>query len=210
MKFLIKNIFILFVLLSVLSSCKKDEDNPAPNADFYFTGTIDGQAISFLVPQTPTSINDYGSGPALGSSSDGVTFVYQQGFNITNIESQPEIQVGLIEVFNVEATIDNFLNMFSIKSYNYGKFAGTSDSVDGAFVSYTDSNGTFWTSYNGSGEQTSSTFEVTEYIDNSDAASNIFTGKKIATFRFNCTLYDNAGNSIQVQDGVLRGIGVVE
>lgn len=65
---------------------------------------------------------------------------------------------------------------------------------DGIEISFFDENGKNWTS---NGDQSGSTFEVTQIVDDS-----IFEIAYVFFYAtFNCTLYDDTGNSLELLNG---------
>ncbi|MDJ1506335.1 DUF6252 family protein [Xanthocytophaga agilis] len=73
--FLKKACFSL-VLLVLISACKKESNNPAPNQNVYVKASVDGK--SFLTEGTP-SPNQMTGGSAIFSQTDNKLYIYGTG-----------------------------------------------------------------------------------------------------------------------------------
>lgn len=199
----LSSLAILFAFLMV--SCSDDEDDgpetdPSPTASYYFQATIDGQTVTWEQGK---------DGFFAGLGSGGGTFLETQSSTMTKVDlsggelqAAPFVTIEFQETFPATADIDDIAGMYQLGSYNYS-LSEDYDLNDGVSIVYSPDGDKIWTSYYGS-QATSSTFEITELIDNANTAES----PKIFSAEFKCTLYDEEGNSIELSAGDYRGLAL--
>ena len=195
----------------LFTSCAKDDDpqptpTPAPptssNYIYFFKANLDGKAVE--VGQKKFSF-DYSNG--LGSAGTGgpdtsyqvTQYTY---FSHVTDDTKPEYTVGMITTFKGYFSSPDYqtrADAITLGNHPYGDDDPFAEK-DGAIVEYLDENDVFWTTYFGSGDQSGSSFKITNYTDNTDGFS-----AKIIEAEFSCTLYDGNGNSIVVKNGEVKG-----
>ena len=209
-----KSIYFFLSLVVLFSACK-DKEDPAPattnnpgsgggtviTSSLYFQATIDGQEVIFQ-----NGINGYAS--AAGSSGESVTSGYGEGQSMSLLKpfaTKNIAGVVIIKKFtDMPSLCSEIEGMFSIGAYPYGKHSGdVNDAVEGAVVYYIDGSGKAWSSDNGAGTQTGSTFQITEHVSNSDGFS-----QRITKATFSCKLYDEEGNVKTLTNGSIRSRSV--
>jgi len=179
----------------------KNDTTPAPAAKFYFEAKINGVKVSFK-----DGVNGYGSGAGdqSGSSSEG--YHAAQSALITRLFSTESLGgFYILKTFPGltadEVSNSDIENMFKVQSYPFGAInpGSAGGRKNGAVVYYVDANGDTWSTESGSGNQTGSTFAITEHIANSDGFSN-----RITKATFSCKLYKSDGTSATLTEGVCR------
>lgn len=202
---------LLTGLMAVLISCdKKDDPQPEPstpntptsNYVYYFKANFDGKAIE--VGEKKFSLQ-YGNG--MSSSGDGdqdtnYQVIQSSYFSHYTDNSKPEYAVGMISTFHgYWGSPDYQTRADAITTGNHPY--GNDDPyihLDGGIIEYWDSNDEYWSTTQGSGDQTGSSFNITSYKDNIDG-----TSVKIMEAEFNCTLYNQSGATIKVTNGKFKG-----
>jgi len=203
----------------ILSSCGKDESAPKPvtpvvtppgggipfpSSPFFFSGNINGNNV--LYESNKNSVfNGALSGPGSGGSSSLAIF-QSSGTNFQKINLLTSAMTPLIDVLRIKDFLspngpgpEDIYEMFLPGNYIYDTNPGN-NLVNGIHVAWFDSSGNQWTTDNGSGDQTGSSFTITERGPyNGDFT--LFTFK--ATF--SCKLYDDLGNMIEVQNATVSG-----
>ncbi len=195
-----KQLILLIFGLAVLAGCKKDSDNnstpaltvdSAPQAKF----KIDGTDVS--VVETADITNSTSKSASLAIPPDSSSASYGTGFyddaNSTDVFG---VDVGRLEFLGNMPTDADFEALL-LGSKNY---ISDPDVFNGVALYYY-INGVKWATNLGTGIQTGSTFTFT---DQKTQTSLGFTNVTVLA-NFNCTLYDGAGNSKVVTDGVFVG-----
>ena len=191
-----KKHFLLFAVAAMvlITGCKKKEipdpvNNTSTPTIFYYKATIDA---------TPVYLEEDKNGYANGSNrvQGGINFNedYQSSFMSTVDTEKNYYAVGVVKSYPQEPNCDQAKASITKGSYPY-----VENDSDGAIVEHLDEEGDIWTS--ALGDQTNSSFEVVELIDNN--VDNY--GIKIVKVKFNCILYDIYGNSKEVKDGEMYG-----
>ena len=195
-----KHILSVLVSYSLLLLIACNKSSAGSNAPYYLNATINGKSVSFEAGSTNSQ---YECGISFPSNSLGPdvdqyvgTTIQTPGDPTTNA-----VRVYQLKRFNHVPSNDEMAAMWSMGAYNYGQSnisnSGT-PTVNGASVTYYDENGDEWNTERGA--QTGSTFTVTELVDNPDHSS-----AKIFTAKLTCNLYNDLGQSIKLQNGILRG-----
>jgi len=203
-------IMAIFVLLLTAESCKKKEDDDVPSAKkttakYYFNATIDGVAYSVedLKDGYTNGVSTESDMLQIGTSNDFNYFLYDNSIYLDyNKLEKGYFYFGLINKFfnNSNPPPADRIAKFTTGVHNYGIFENSQAYEEGAAVTYLDAQGKNWATYFGSADQTGSTFNITEAIDNTDGTSYM-----IIKATFNCTLYDKSGNSMKLTNGEGRG-----
>lgn len=209
-----KNILLasLAILLMVFYSCEKDEEKdevitPSDeiSADYYFTGTINGETFSFQYMK-----DGFACGASEFGGNEGSNYQEAQGSRLQKVfGSSQSISFHILKRFPNNPTSEQKDEMFVLGNYPYGsdKSNNASSGLDGAMISYIDLEGTIWSSDNGTGDQTGSTFKLVEHFTNEDA-SYLFA-RNISKVKFSCKLYNDDGLSISATDCEFRGFTVL-
>lgn len=201
--------FVVMLMALNFSSCKKKDPNnggssnsgaPSITSNYYFQANINGSWVTFQHNNT-TLFAGYGSNySATGDTIKG----YSEFSGISDLAESNGGGIGGIGVNKLYEldSIDQF-NLFKLGTRTYGRY--NSDSIPqkftaGVYVSYL-VNDVLWSSDLGSGDQTGSSFTITEFIDN----NTDYTSEKIVAATFSCKLYDGNGNSKTVTNGKYRG-----
>lgn len=169
------------------------QNNVVADSNFYFKATIDGKEVNFQYGK-----NGYKHGAGYGSQSYGSDEFLEQSFGLY-VEGGINNTGGatIYKHFpNGLESCDEIKDMFVVGTYSYGD---ENNWVDGAQVYYDDENGTRWATDQGTKDQTGSKFEITEQIEGGNDYS-----EETTTAKFNCTLYDNNGNSMILTNGTIR------
>lgn len=192
------------------SSCKKKDSNttnnsnssgaPTITSNYYFQANIDGSWVTYQHNNTTLFAG-------LGSTTYSVGDTIKGYMELSGITDFAEINGGGITAIGVNKMFEldslDLFNLFASGSRSYGIFHSDSTPVkftSGVTVTILE-NGKYWSTDLGTGNQTGSSFTITEFIDN-----NIdFVSEKIVSASFNCKLYDGLGNSKTVTNGKYRG-----
>ncbi len=213
MQKLFKLLLLLCAVSFVLAACKDDETMTG-DEDEYFRATIDGVAKDITYSQNAYNISyvaqnsaymdstgaivSYTKGPGSQLWQDTLTATFLGGLDMKSAE-RPAIFFGQNVFTEREWALDslnNFNAIFQTGTYTYMDNDPDNVEVPGIEIVWRDANDKTWTSRDGS--QSGSAFSVTstrEHITPEGDSQNKVEGK------FNCTLYDNSGNSIDVQNG---------
>lgn len=188
-------ILVLYICLGV-TACKKDNSNT--NYPYYFTATINGVNIKY---EANDEDSRYGCGISQPSSANVPDdYDIYEGTLIEDMmtSSSNQIYVHILKYFTDDPTLNERVAMIHLGAYGYGKSDVSSATVNGASITYIDKDGKTWSSE--AGDQTGSTFTITELIDNPESING-----KIFKANFSCKLYDGNAGSIQVINATIRG-----
>lgn len=213
-----KNILLIFSLVIFFASCQKDpavvlpdNNNPNGNTDnnntdnddddnddddnssvYYFSGEVDGKAVNYGT--------DYvGIYQAANSSREDEWDIYEgTAVGKTTTADTNAIWVSMLKYFDHEPSLDEHWAMFETGEYEYGLPFESSETISGASILFFDEHGKEWSSERG--PQTGSSFNVTEVTENEDHLYGM-----IFAATFNCKLYDEQGNSIELKNAKVRG-----
>jgi hypothetical protein len=214
--------FLIVFLICSFCSCKKSVYEVSSesheilsnlpilvNDTFYFKAKFNGTFLNWIVPsKNNLSSYQFHSGASfgydsLGSQSADYCYYLVAFTQIFSNDStvRPQINIGF-NMASQRSDRDEFLSWFSPGFKNYGKSRSSTaaDKVNpaknGVIVYYIDQNGKSWVSNDGL--QQGSFFESVSVTDFSGYSNYTY---KIWKARFSCKLYDNAGNSINVENG---------
>lgn len=219
MSFHLKTVFGLAILALLIGCSEDDDDNGQPNnqqnsePDAYFEGTIDGQkqrinkGENSYISYMNTSLD------RAGGSQDSSLAVYGISFESSKKKKAFGIRIGEFRWVPEEGSVtkpskEYFHNFFQVKRYDY-QYRKVIDSQtwrdikDGVMINWTDANGRYWTTKNGSTDSTAqngSNFKITKIIEKGEKE---FSGNPyvFCQMQFSCQLYDSAGNSVTLKNG---------
>lgn len=194
----------VFIGLVLTSACKKDDndddDNNNPfevtiNSYPQFSGMIDGAEISY------NSTNGYGLGFGADQdidTNDLTTASYDAYLTPSENDTTPLFQVslGTLSFQNGTLTNNQFANLFQVGDYPY-----SIDALNGVEIYWRDQNDTLWSTSFGTANQVGNVFTLTDKQVEPDLQGTGYYAVK-AKMTFNCTLYDNSGNSKALTDGI--------
>ena len=202
----LSSLIILFPLL--ILSCSDDDDAGStpdlPSAAYFFQANIDGESVTWEQAK-----DNFYAGLGSGGGGDIDSYHAQQFSTITQVsfsggefESAPFVSVEFNETFVSSPDLEELVAIYQLGDYSYSVQDNNENAGDGVAIIYSPDGDKVWSTYNGS--QTGSTFELTEFIDNTNPAES----PKIISAEFKCTLYDDEGNSIELSSGNYRGLAL--
>ena len=196
---------VFLILFSV--SCKKDKQEDSLSDVYYFTADFDGDPIEFTEGREGYFSGSGAKGSDLPGTAECQINQTASMFNLESVSASYMV-LNVLETRSCEvpANCDEFKEYFTVGSRNFGKeyLNDSTDFSDGVVLNYIDGSGVQWRTDIGSRDQTGSSFEFTEFLNNDDG-----TAPNISRSNFTCTLYDGFGNSIKVTNGELRSRCVV-
>ena len=181
-------VLLMALLPVILFSCSKSK-HTANSGTYYFKANIGGK--SYNVSATNDGKIIAGSGVA---GTDDVA-IFGTIDNTTD-GSEFAISKGIMHNF-LSAVQTDMKNFFSAGTYNFSV-----DAQNGVEISWTDATGKNWSTSNGSGDETGSTFKIVSVVDDPDVLGKYYVKVKS---QFNCTLYDDSGNSMPLTAGEMVG-----
>jgi hypothetical protein len=195
---------VILFLLFLAGACSKDDDETTNSsatpqvASFYFYGTFDdGTEISFEAGES-----SFTSTAGFSNSSNGSQTHVEQSFLLTNSVQTSSAGASLSQSFNSDQdNCSNYSLMFNEQNYGYGHIDYY---TEGASVFYLDTDGKYWTTYQGGGAQPGGSFKITSQRNGNYGSG--FNG--ITEAEFECTLYDEVGNWKKLTNGRIRSYSV--
>lgn len=162
------------------------------NSTPQFTGSIGGTSYSLVNGTTYTN----GTGSSKGGSNPKTATYSSYIVNAAN--SGININKGTISYPSTSSMPDTatFRLFFAPNTYSYSV-----NYVNGVEVTWTDANGVIWSTSNGTGSQTGSTFKITA----EQYANDLGYQDEKVLINFSCTLYNPGGTSMQLTNGVFVG-----
>jgi hypothetical protein len=210
-----KVIYLAAILLVVASiSCKKDNaaatttttTNNTNNTNNNNNNTVTANST----PQVTVTINDTNYSMVTGtvysggsSSSGGHGGPTSYGSDIANTSlNQPNIGIskGSLVFSSLYADTGTFDAFFNTGTYTYSSNFNTTNGIQ---IEWCNSKGDIYTTSQGSGNQTGSTFTITAKHALGYSINGSYYVRVMA--KFNCTLYSTSGASIQLTNGVYVG-----
>lgn len=207
-KFLVTGLLAGIAVVSMLTSCK-DDDDVTPDA---FTATTPYAAVGTVAGQ---QINTTNGSVIIGWDSLIVPLIDGGSINFTT-KVRPSPSVDLPSVMVTLGNLRYSDNSFDdqAKFYDYfrtgaGQFSYGVDITDGSTnrnvdVSYVDASGVTWASNLGSALQPGSVFQITDTVRMYKPTGSVLKYKAA----FQCKLYDGNGNVIDAN--ITNFIGQVE
>ena len=192
---------LVIILGGGLQSCSKHRVN---NNKFYFQAEFDGELVTLK-----DKCQGYEAGVGQSESYAQGNVATRQESNmiaLVNNSDQPYVFWSLGAHFPFDpVNNDDILDMYAPGSYHYTDGQGETHAPTAA-IAWIDDNGNEWATYNGSGDQSGSSFRV---VDTEAADDEDYVG--MCQIEFTCKLYDKNGNMMQVTDGKARGpFGIAE
>ena len=193
----IKVVFALLLGLSLLFSCKKDDDESDAFSDFQasFSATIDGSAYSVKGDDKKWFSGSMSQG-FFGTS-------YSAGLSREAFSFSLEIYLEKEYLYPADTVDNNPTRAEMEEFFKVGTYQFKNDSVvDGFNFYYTDDAGTTWST--SGGDQSTSNIKI---VSSTSSVSEEGDIDIIVESQFNCTLYklgDNTASKV-VKDGVLKG-----
>lgn len=170
------------------------------NASYYYKATIGG--TNYFQDVTPT--NDYIAGSGLGGTDD---VDFSAGIDPMSPSGKTSFGVtkGLFHNY-LSSTNAQFKAFFNPGTYPYtsGPDSDPYKNGDGVYIDWVDKQGNLWSTIDGTGDQTGSTFKIISVGDEPDALNNYYIKVKM---QFNCKLYkESTGEMIQLTNGEMVGL----
>ena len=197
----ILSVLVVAILSATISSCKKDKDTFTPPEPFFVSFEIDGAEIRYEDGE-----NNYGNGPGINWYPDSLGILYSQlttfirsSFDPNYVNDILTIQMAEYVFDSVPPTYNESIQLFAEGTYAYGGWSdvATNLGVDGAILTYTDSNGRIWTSDSRGGDQENwASFEIT---DHATVEQQQYGARTKGTFE--CRVYDGTGNHLDLRNG---------
>ncbi|MDR6944947.1 hypothetical protein [Mucilaginibacter pocheonensis] len=197
-------LFILLLLTITINSCKPDpalyptrvvpipgykgDDAGTNTGTYYFKGTLDGQALNW---QETTGVDGWVVGSAAATSNDQGNITGNLSALLSAAKTlQPSVAVE-IGTFHVLADADKSVVFNSFVTTGSWAFGTENNAIDARYVtiSYTDSEGNFYTSAKGAQTGTVNIVSVTPVPKEPGKEE----GLKIK-LTFSCTLYPEEGS----------------
>lgn len=183
-----------------------DGDNVTPiTAQYYIQANMNGKTVTYQT--AGLSNGQIGQSMNSRTTSDGpkVLVVQEYAFNkmtfangdftVDTLADCPRITV--IKHFD-DTPYGEELDDLVRSSMSFG---GERPPTDGVQIAWTDGSGKRWCSSWGSGDQTGSSFKVTEHTKIEYQIGQPLDGRYNSKGTFTCKLYDAQGNSMTVKDG---------
>lgn len=197
----------LFALCSVfaLSSCGSEEDSVSTTTGtLYFQADMNGKTL--LLPEGKDGYLSKAFVHNEATASGCAEIQHMQVAKSNDIAKS--IDISFIERRG-SCTTDCAQSKAMLKTgdYNFGSLENKSDVIieDGVVIRYTDVNGKVWSTDFGAGDQSNSSFKVTKVAANTlDNSSQMLT-----TAEFECMLYDEAGNEMEITNGMVVSRSIV-
>lgn len=199
-----KSLEILAVLLTVstyFSSCNVEDEPFIVDNLFFVQFVIDGNTVRY-----EDGVVNYGNGPGIASFRDSLGRIHSQFTTFIRNILAPDHEDDVLTIQMVRFSADTawpsynteFL-LFDEGNYNYGAWNGDSThlGIDGVVITYTDSDGTVWSSDAAYGSQTGSESFNINLHKAEDAI--LFGAKTKGTF--NCRVFDGLGGFLDLGDG---------
>ena len=206
----VKTFLLLIATAStVFFSCGEDPDPNEIVSDIYFQATVDGEIRTYQIDVNDyiNIVGDFTAGADADNENQFIPFTCVASDDALSSPSglANSGAVGIIITSTDNLNPEQVGDQITTGTMNYGtrSYDTPDPATPGAFVSWVDPTGAEWTT---NGDQSNSTFEITAYADEENAASN---SHKVITANFSCTLYNGSGGSISLTDGRVRGRMIV-
>ncbi|MET0637647.1 MAG: hypothetical protein ABWZ25_16580 [Chitinophagaceae bacterium] len=187
-----------FVLALFLFSCTPEEQEaPVTELPFFFIGTVNGQTIGFAAGSTQGLAYENTVFEQTEQINADSFHVYQ-GTRIFDQATAPagSVTISLMGIFNHLPSVQETDSLFTTGYHRYA----LSDSAGqgGASILFVDGNGTSWSSSNHLQSDTSFRIELINPVTDPSA-------RAIFQARFSCRLFNAAGDSLNLENGSVRG-----
>jgi len=195
--------FLLFILILSLFSCTKGGgDNGTDNASatYYYKATIG--SVNYY--QDVTQTNNYIAGSGLGGVDDVDLTAGIEPMSTTPGSTEFHVTKGILHNY-LSLTNAQFKAFFKPGSYpnTSGPDYDPYQNGDGIYIYWVDKQGKIWSTTDGSGDQTGSSFKIISVDDDGDGVHYYIRVK----MQFNCKLYkEGTGEMIQLTNGEMVGL----
>jgi hypothetical protein len=184
-------ILLISSLLAITTGCSKSKDDDS-SATYYYKAKIGGEEHTEKV----TSSNKVIAGSGTNGFND-VVCVADISPDVPNQVNALIISKGVLSNY-MSISQEQFLAFFTPGSYSY-----TSGSNNGFTVTWIDAEGKFWSSDNGTGDQTGSTIQIISASPEPNAIDYYVKVKVV----FTCKLYkEGTGEMKQLTSGEFVGL----
>lgn len=214
-----KYITAIFSLALLLTGCQKrysfetavittgpaqlptDNTSNIPEKAIFFEAVINGKQELHISLENGYS-NYWSSGVAYANNSFGM---YEQGIESANGNSSLIFSRGVIRLTHSDTSLllknKRKLAGFQAGNYVYTKDPGTSS---GVILRWRDENGKTWSTDYGTALQPGSSFSITRVRQEITNPNSAMVDGVVIDCSFTCTLYDNGGQSLPVNNGRMR------
>ncbi len=201
-------LLITFVIISLAGCSKKDNTTtptptPTPtgitvNSSWQYSAKIDGTTHANVEGSLDFQ-GSFGWSASLAGWPDTSSCVFGSGLNGNNSPNKSlSIDIGTAYFMGNQCDTAKFKAVIHTGSYSY-----TANGNNGVKISWVDANGDFWATDYGTGNQTGSSFSITDVVPVGFVLGN-YELKFKATF--SCKLYNySTGASVLLTDGVYVG-----
>lgn len=200
---------VLAIAFTIFAFGCKKKDNSTPQEETSSTTTTGGTAVTVDVNSTSQAsftldgvnksyvANNSTIFEGSGASSAGTgASSYDADIDDGNSIAYITITKGTLSYSGSNPTDANFKAFFPVASIPY-----SSNAVNGVSITIYD-NGTYWSTSQGTANQTGSTFNIVQVKDNPDLSGTYYLKFKAT---FSCKVYDGSGNSKTITNGVFVG-----
>lgn len=191
--------------LVLTSSCSKDDSPTGANdtqitADFYIQATLNGSVVTL---QHGVSSYGHGVGGSFGGGSGpgyAVTvqsFLQRATYQGGELVRDPKnsMTISFTKNFDSYPSEQEYHTVIPIGEVPYGS---EEMNIEGAEIIWIDANGTQWTSWP---TESGNSFVVTSHKEVTYAAGGSRMGLYTTKGEFFCTLHDNAGHTMNLENG---------
>ena len=192
-----KILFAALFISCVLFCCKKDSEKGSPEAPFGIEMIFSTGGTVIIREGTAGGVNSYGRAGGLINTAGNYFEIQSTAFS----GNGAKLTIYFMKKFPAQPDSSVIESIFHTGNYPFG--GSVIDSLkDGAETIFDAANGTRWSSAYGF---QSGSFSVTEHVPNDFDNFTPF----MTSGTFSCTLYDTAGNTLQVNAATFKGRTVV-
>ena len=186
----------------VVVACNQDDKPQIGEDNLFFVGfEVENDTIYF-----EDGVNNYGNGPGIDTYEDSVGRLHSQFTTFIRSALDSNYTSNILTVQMVKFLTDTLFPsyntsylLFDEGTYNYGSWNedSTSAGIDGAVITYTDSNEKTWSSNQLYGNQENwASFEITSH----KPVEGLQFGAKTKG-NFNCLVFDGLGGYLDLRNG---------
>ncbi|MCF8298105.1 MAG: hypothetical protein K9J13_11210 [Saprospiraceae bacterium] len=195
-------LFLIALLFISFTNCKKNDKDDDKDKDkekkseFFIEAEIDGNKV--LLEHLKDGYYNGVSSSYTTSGGDHIEtnyLIFQPSITTTVFKGTIWIKFTKNMGFGTPSATDIF-DMFVVGNYPFGS---EDDEIDGVSIMYVDTASEYWATDNDVAIQTGSLFDLTTRTPYVDENTQI----KV-TGEFNCTLYDDYGNSMTLTNGKFK------
>lgn len=193
-------LFFALLLMTFILGCDKEPETPA-QSKYYFTGTLGSEDLR--VDHNAVVVFHGGAGGSNGDFFCSRSYVSSLR-SFTN-ENSPGVSINFENLLVYDETCDfyviaeDFPTAFTSGNYNYRDDSGNIDGSLEIFVEYRDENEVYWSTTLGP-QSTDASFAVTE---SGETTSTQYFSEQMVEVKctFECTLYNEDGDSLELSNG---------